>query len=55
MKNVKIIMSTLNEFGEEKEKVIKRCKTVEEAEQFVAKHEQEFADDTECYTINIEQ
>ena len=55
MKNVKVIMSTLNESGEEKEKVIKRCKSVEEAEQFVLEHEQEFADDIECYTIDIEQ
>ncbi len=50
----KIIIITLDEFGEETEEIIKECDTKEEAEDFVSEHEQDFADNSEIYAIYIE-
>ena len=55
MSKVKIIMVTLDEFGEEKEKIIKECNTKEEAEDFVLEHEQEYTDNPEVYSIYIQE
>ena len=55
MKEVKIIMVTRDEFGEEKEKVIKRCKNIKEAERFILEYEQDFADNPEVYYIGIKE
>lgn len=54
MNKVEIIMVTLDEFGEEKEKVIKECDTKEEAENFVLEHEQEYTDNPEVYSVYIQ-
>lgn len=51
----KVIVTILNEFGEEKERVIKQCNTREEAEDFVLEHEQEYTDNPEIYSIYIEE
>ena len=54
MNKVNIVITTLDEFGEETEMLIRPCKDVAEAEQFVLEHEQDFADDPEIYAVYIE-
>lgn len=53
MKKAKVIVTTLNEFGEEVEKIIKRFDTKKEAEDFVLEHEQEYTDNPEIYSVYV--
>lgn len=53
MKKAKVIITTLNEFSEEVEKIIKQFNTKEEAEDFILEHEQEYTDNPEIYSVYI--
>lgn len=55
MNSIEIIAVTLNESGEEEETVIKSCKNMNEAEQFMSEREQEFADDPDVYYVGIRE
>lgn len=53
MKKTKVIVASLDEFGDEVEKIIKQFDTKEEAEKFVLEHEQEYTDNPEIYSIYV--
>ena len=51
---VKVIITTTNDFGEEVELTTHYFDTMEDAEDFVLEHEQDFADDPEIYCVHID-
>lgn len=53
-KEVNVNIVSLDEAGNEKTTTIKVCGSVEEAEAYVEEHEQDFADDPDVYTVEIE-
>lgn len=55
MNEVKVIIITLDEFGDEIEEIITVCDTKEEAEDFVLEHEQEYTDNPNIYSVYIEE
>lgn len=55
MKKIKVIMTTVNEFGDKKDKIIKNFKKPGDAENFVLEHEQDYADNPEIYCVSIEK
>ena len=54
-KKVKVIATTLDEFGNEKEKVLARFSTPEKAQEYIDRKEQDFADNSEIYAVYIEE
>lgn len=54
-KKVKVIATTLDEFGNEKEKVLARFSTPEKAQEYIDRKEQDFADNPEIYAVYIEE
>lgn len=49
-----ICIKIIDNDDQETERIIKRCKTKEDAEDFVEKHEQDFADITDVYAVYID-
>ena len=54
MKKSKVVVTTLDEFGKEKDLFVKWFKTKEEAEDYAFAHEQEYSDNPEVYCVYIE-
>jgi hypothetical protein len=54
MNRIAVIVSTLNEENEEVKHIVKRCKDEKIAEQYVAAHEQDFADNPSIYAVYIQ-
>ncbi len=50
-----VILVSLDEHGKEKREIIKLCASKEEAEDYVAEHEQEFSDNPAVFCIEIEE
>lgn len=53
-KEVNVNIISLDADGKEKTTTVKVCKSVKEAEVYVKKHEQDFADDPDVYMVEIE-
>lgn len=51
---VKIVMTSLNEDNQEERTILKYCKTIAEAEDFYAEHEQEYVDNPDICALYIE-
>ena len=49
-----ICIKVIDNDAQETEQIIKRCKTKEDAEDFVEKHEQDFADTADVYAVYID-
>lgn len=49
-----VYLKTINNDAQETEQIIKRCKTKKDAEDFVEKHGQDFADTTDIYAVYID-
>lgn len=50
----KIIITTLDEFGEEKEMKVLQFNTTEKLNIYLEEHEQEFADNLDIYAVYVE-
>jgi hypothetical protein len=53
MNKTKIIITTLDEFGEEKGMKVLQFITTEELNKYLEEHEQEFADNPDIYAVYV--
>ena len=54
MNETKIIITTLDEFGEEKEMKVLQFITTEELKEYLEEHEQDFADNPDIYAVYVD-